>query len=219
MEKQDAYSYLLPHFQQPGQAYFVTFCLWNAVAHNALVKYTDKLRELRWKIDNRKKHQQYDRLLKELENDYSRTRRHYFNAFDRLMAQNKDRSIDLNRGDLSFLIRGELTFWANSIIENYAWCIMPNHLHWVFRIRDRDMHGKPVSLSDIMESVKKSTEGKINNVLEREGPLWQKENFESLLRDHRHLVRAVEFTQNNPVAAKLVKNRNEWPGSWAICNL
>lgn len=219
MEKKDAYSQLLPHFQQPGQAYFVTFCLWNTVSPDALAKYTEKLRELRWKIDNRKKHQQYDQLLKELENDYSRTRRHYFNAFDKLMAQNTDRSIDLNRVDLSVHIIEGLTFWADTHIENYAWCIMPNHVHWVFRKREKDLDGKPVYLSDILEPVKNSTAREINRVLEREGPLWEKESFDIAVKDQRRLGNAIEYTLNNPVAAKLVNHRNEWPGSWAICGL
>lgn len=213
MEKKEAHL-VRPHSQQPGQAHFVTFCLYNTVAPGALSNYTDQLMELRWKIDNRIKHQLYDSFLKELESQYSRTQRHYFNAYDRLLAQNTDRTIDLNRAALSEIIIQGITFWEDSLLENYAWCIMPNHVHWVFRIREKDKDGETVYLSNILESLKKDMAVKINKVLEREGPLWQTEHFDSILRNQKQLYRAIEFTLNNPVAAKYVKDRNEWPASW-----
>lgn len=217
MEKKLAYSPILPPY--PGQAYFVTICLWNAVAPGALSNYTNSLRELEWKIDYRKKHQQYDRILKELEIDYSQTRRRYFKAFDRLLAKNTDRTIDLNNPEISKIITGGITFWAPSHIENYAWCIMPNHVHWVFRTRERDHEGNPVYVTDILKSVKEHTTRKINSVLEREGPFWLEENFEIAIRDDKRLGRVLDYTLNNPVAAKLVDIPNQWPGSWKRCGL
>jgi len=214
MEKKEAYKHILPHFQQPGQAYFVTFCLWNAVAHGALSEFTNKLRELRLLIEYRKRHQLFDQMYTELSKDYSQTRRRYVYAYDELMAQNKDRSIDLNNTELSTIITEGLTFWANTHIENYAWCIMPNHVHWVFRTREKDQDGKPVYLSDMIESVKKNTARKINRVIGREGHLWQKESFDTTIRDHKHLYHAIEYTLNNPVAAQFTDDRTQWPGSW-----
>lgn len=43
MEKKEFYRLYLPHFQQPGQAYFVTWCLKDAVPQKALRSYTQKL--------------------------------------------------------------------------------------------------------------------------------------------------------------------------------
>jgi REP element-mobilizing transposase RayT len=213
MEKKEAHL-VRPHAQQPGQAHFVTFSLYNTVAPGALSNYTDQLRELRWKIDNRIKHQLYDSFLKELESQYSRTQRHYFNAYDRLLAQNTDLTIDLNRAVLSEIIIQGITFWEDSLLKNYALCIMPNHVHWVFRISEKDKDGETVYLSNILESVKRDMATKINKVLEREGPLWQTENFDILLQNQKQLYRAIEFTLNNPVSAKYVKDRNKWPASW-----
>lgn len=219
MEKKEAYKHILPHFQQPGQAYFVTFCLWNAVAKGALTGYNHKLRELRLQIEFRKRHQLFDQMFTELNKDYYLTRKRTINAYDDLMAQNTDRSIDLNKTALSVLIAEGLTFWADTKIENYAWCIMPNHVHWVFKTREKDEHGKPVYLSDIMESVKKNTARKINRVLGREGHLWQKESFDTTIRDHKHLYRTIEYTLNNPVKAQFTNDRHLWPGTWGNCDL
>lgn len=214
MEKKEGYRHILPHYQQPGQAYFVTFCLWNAVAHNALSSYTRQLHELRLQIEYRKRHHLPNALLTALEDESHYTRRQYIHAYDQLMAQNTDRTIDLTRGEIQEIIIEGLNFWAGTLLDNEAWCIMPNHVHWVFTTRGKDQEGKPVYLSTIMESVKKHTARKINKLLGREGHLWQKESFDTTIRDHRHLYRAMEYTLNNPVAAHFVKDRNEWPGSW-----
>ena len=48
--KKEFYRHLLPHFQQPGQAYFVTWSLKDAVPKKALKRYTDELDKLRLQI-------------------------------------------------------------------------------------------------------------------------------------------------------------------------
>ncbi len=50
MEKKESYGHILPHFQQPGQAYFVTWNLQEAIPKKALVRYTQKLEMLKLQI-------------------------------------------------------------------------------------------------------------------------------------------------------------------------
>ena len=50
MEKKESYRHILPHFQQPGQAYFVTWNLQEAIPKKALVRYTQKLEMLKLQI-------------------------------------------------------------------------------------------------------------------------------------------------------------------------
>jgi hypothetical protein len=47
MERKEYYKQNLPHFQQPGQAYFVTWCLKDAVPKKALKRYTQQLEILK----------------------------------------------------------------------------------------------------------------------------------------------------------------------------
>jgi len=130
------------------------------------------------------------------------------------MAQNTDRTIDLNQTDLAAIITAGLTFWQGTRIDNYAWCIMPNHVHWVFKTWEKDQDGNPVYLSDIMQSVKDYTARAINKAMGRHGYFWQKESFDITIRDDKHLHRAIEYTLNNPISARYVNDRNNWPGSW-----
>jgi hypothetical protein len=51
MEKKEFYKHRLPHFQQPGQAYFVTWCINAAVPKKALERYTKELELLRHQLD------------------------------------------------------------------------------------------------------------------------------------------------------------------------
>jgi hypothetical protein len=51
MERKEYYKQSLPHFQQPGQAYFVTWCLKDSVPKKALKRYTQQLEILKSQID------------------------------------------------------------------------------------------------------------------------------------------------------------------------
>ena len=51
MEKKEYYKHILPHFQQPGQAYFVTWILKDAIPTHALKRYTEKLSQLKTQIE------------------------------------------------------------------------------------------------------------------------------------------------------------------------
>lgn len=51
MKKKEYYKHILPHFQHPGQAYFVTWILKDAIPPKALKRYTGKLELLKLQID------------------------------------------------------------------------------------------------------------------------------------------------------------------------
>jgi len=51
MEKNEFHRANLPHFQQPGQAYFVTWNLQDAIPAKVLKDYTEKLMQMRNRID------------------------------------------------------------------------------------------------------------------------------------------------------------------------
>ena len=54
MEKKEFHRRHLPHFQQPGQEYFVTWCIKDAVPPRALESYTIQLREISQQIETSK---------------------------------------------------------------------------------------------------------------------------------------------------------------------
>ncbi|NOT58867.1 MAG: hypothetical protein HOP19_01445 [Acidobacteria bacterium] len=52
-------------------------------------------------------------------------------------------------------------------------------------------------------------------MLKRAGQLWQKKPFDRYIRNERHFHKAVEYLENNPVAARLCAASADWPWSSA----
>ena len=219
MPHNEHYRHILPHYQQPGQAYFMTWCLKNSVPPKALSRYTKKLEELKTEIENAHKQKNNQQLMMLLEQDYRSVRRQYMKAFDDLLHLQTEPVINLSKPEYTDIIAEALRFFENDKVINYAYCIMPNHVHWVFLTHEKDKKGLPVYVEDIMRSVKRHTANKINDLENRKGPLWQEESFDVTIRDDKHLYRAIEYTLNNPVVAGLVQIREDWAGSFGCSGL
>jgi putative transposase len=89
-----------------------------------------------------------------------------------------------------------------------AWVLMPNHVHLVVDVWQ-------VPLSKLLNHWKGRAAYQANRFLGRQGHFWQKEYFETLIRDERHLRQAVRYTENNPAKAGLVRDPNDWRWSSA----
>ena len=240
MEKKEFYKHNLPHFQLPGQAYFITWSLKDAVPKKALIRYTRKLELLKSQIqsfkspgaansdspDFKKRESEFaspDKKrgsefaspeLQKLKMEYYLLRKKYIKAYDDLLDADRNPHINLSKPEHTKAIIETLKFWDGVKLENYALCVMSNHVHWVFRVFEKDKNGKPVYLQDILYSVKRFSASRINVLENRKGELWQKESFDTTIRDEMHLARAIEYTLNNPVSAGIVKEWKDWPGSW-----
>ncbi|MBW6536734.1 MAG: transposase [Mariniphaga sp.] len=214
MEKKEAYRHNLPHFQQPGQAYFITWILKDAVPPKALFHYTQKLKILKSQIEFLKAEKREKQIIDELIFQYNLTRKKYMKVYDDMLAaESRNTPIDLSKPENVRIIKEALHFWENKKLKNYAYSIMPNHVHWVIGLKEKDTEEKPVYLQDILQSVKRHSARQINIQEGRSGTLWHKESFDTTIRDEKHLYNAIEYTLNNPVNAGLVRNREDWPGN------
>lgn len=227
MQRKEYYKHSLPHFQQPGQAYFVTWSLIDAVLKHKLKYISDQLDIVSSQIKlglantnsrfiNRGSETASPKKASELVKRYRHLQHRYVKAFNQLLDAQRRPGIDLSKTENTRIISNALHFWEGEMLKNYAFCIMPNHVHWVFKVLEKDRDGKPVYLQDIMYSVKRFTANMINKSEKRSGSLWQKESFDTTIRDNKHLHNAIEYTLNNPLHAGLVNDRAEWKGSWCI---
>lgn len=236
MEKKEAYRHILPHFQQPGQAYFVTWNLKDAVPPKALERYTQKLKILSAeisgaansdspKINRESEFASPDRgkitqlktaspEIEKLKQEYYLVRKKYIKAYDDLLDAARNPSVNLSQPGNTEIIIQTLQFWESKKLTNMAFTIMPNHVHWVFQLFEKDTEGNPVYLQDILQSVKRFSSNQINKVENREGTLWQKESFDTTIRDEKHLYYAVRYTLQNSVKAGLVTDWRNWKGTW-----
>jgi putative transposase len=78
-----------------------------------------------------------------------------------------------------------------------AFAIMPNHVHILVAPHDG------WSLSKITSSWKKFSARRINQVLRRNGHLWQIESFDHIVRDVDQLMKCREYIAENPHKARL----------------
>ena len=149
-----------------------------------------------------------------IKKEYYLTRKKYIQAYDDLLDSQTSIGPNLSKKENTRILIDTLHFFDGKKIKNYAFCIMPNHVHWVFETLREDEQGNLVYLQDIMQSVKRFSATQINKSENRIGSLWQKESFETTIRNEKHLYNAIEYTINNPVKAGLAKNVDDWPGTW-----
>jgi carbamoylphosphate synthase large subunit/REP element-mobilizing transposase RayT len=178
----------LPHCEQPGATYFVTFRLADAIASDVLAQWREERTE--W--------------LKFHPQPWDwKSAREYMRRFE----EQRERWLDQGHG--SCLLRDRRV--QQSIVENLlhfdrhryvldAFVVMPNHLHVIVK----PLHGN--SLSDILHSWKSFTGNRINDLMDRKGPVWMEESFDTIVRDWKHLTACREYIALNPQRANLDSN-------------
>jgi putative transposase len=214
MEKKESYRHILPHFQKPGQTYFVTWNLHDAIPVKALARYTSELVMLKSQIKFLEQQNPVPSETEKIKQEYQLVWRKYLKAYHDLLDTETKPEIDLSKPANLEIIFSSLLFWEGKRLQNIAFTIMPNHVHWVVKLFDKDSGGIPVYLQDILQSVKRHSSNKINKVEKRSGKLWQKESFDTTIRNEKHLFNSIKYTLNNPVKAGFVSNWRDWKGTW-----
>ena len=69
-------------------------------------------------------------------------------------------------------------------------------------------------LSTILQNHKKFTAVQSNKILQRSGPFWAEESFDTIIRNNEHFYRVVNYIIQNPVKAGLAKNWHDWKWSY-----
>ena len=89
-----------------------------------------------------------------------------------------------------------------------AWVVMPNHVHVLVEVWQ-------TPLAELLHSWKRFIAREANKILGRTGRFWEREYWETRIRDVEHLRQARRYIENNPTKAKLVLDPAEWPWSSA----
>ncbi len=96
------------------------------------------------------------------------------------------------------LVAEALRFGHGSRYRLIAWCVMPNHVHVIFRA----LPGR--TLAGIVQGWKSYTSSKANRILSRTGVFWQREYYDRLIREEGELDRAIAYVLSNPERAGLL---------------
>ena len=90
-----------------------------------------------------------------------------------------------------------------------AFAIMPDHLHLLLAPRDGN------NVSTVMHSIKSFSASQIQHRSGVRGSIWQSSFLDRLIWGDEHLARTIEYIEHNPVAAGLVKEREQFEFSSA----
>jgi REP-associated tyrosine transposase len=180
----------LPHWQQKGAVYFVTFRLADAVPQ--------RLRE-QWE-SNREKWLRFHPLPWDAE-----TVREYHKRFSSAIERWLDAghgSCFLRRPDCAAIVAEALRHFDGDRVSQIAWVVMPNHVHDVFVLNPA------WSLERIILSWKGFTARKINRLVVRTGSVWQRDYFDRLVRDAKHLANCVRYIRRYSEKVRLRKDES-----------
>lgn len=110
----------------------------------------------------------------------------------------------LKQAEIATLVEQALLHFDGTRYRLHAWVIMPNHVHVLIT----PLHG--YSLSAILHSWKSYTAKEANRILGRQGAFWMEEYFDRMIRDENHYAKVLEYIRQNPVAAGLCREAEEW---------
>ncbi len=91
---------------------------------------------------------------------------------------------------------------------------MPDHVHIILTPLIDEQRHEIFSLTKIMQTIKGASARAINLQLKRDGPVWQEESFDHVLRSSEGLDAKIDYVLNNPVRKGLVSNWREYRWAW-----
>lgn len=175
----------LPHWQQSGATYFVTWRLADSIPKAKLDQHHGE--RLAWlKFHPRP-------WTPDVEGEYHRL---FSLRIDRFLDAGHG-ACQLRRGKNAQVLSRALDHFEGRRYSMISYVIMPNHTHLLFSIN-------PVwKIGDLVHSWKRQSAREINRLENRSGALWQKDYFDRLIRDAKHLANCVRYIRNNPGKAHL----------------
>ncbi len=194
------FSRILPHFQPKYSIFAITirlaFSLSNQILH-ALKKEKDYYEE-QIKVLKGEELEQYKK-------DFGF---YYYSCFDDLIWNCHHNEIVLTENKYADIVTNCLTFLDNKKYKLFAYCIMPNHIH--FLISPLEYNNELYySLSQIMHSFKRFTSGKFRELCSSK-KIWNSEYYDHCIRNEHDFDNQLNYLIMNPVKAKLIDQWDNW---------
>jgi REP element-mobilizing transposase RayT len=102
--------------------------------------------------------------------------------------------------------------------ELYVACVMPDHVHLLFepQVKEQDASGETIfwSMTEILQGIKSASAHRINKAAGAQGPIWENESFDRLIRSERDLQEKFHHIARNPWDANIVKQNEDYPWMW-----
>ncbi len=175
----------LPHWQQEGSTYFITWRLKDSIPRDVLERLISERTD--WESLHPKP------WTDEEEAEYHNT---FSKEADRLMDMGFGECVLRNLNSRDALAKS-LSLFDGERFLMHSWVAMPNHVHVLFSLVEGG------SLEKVIGGWKGYSSRDINVVMGNEGSLWQKDYFDRIIRDWEHMFRVAKYIRRNPEKAKL----------------
>ena len=179
----------LPHWQQEGAVYFITFRQADAVPQ--------KLRD-EWEGEREvwlRFHPQP--WTPDIEMEYHQR---FSSTIEKWLDAGYGSCV-LQRPDCAAIVNETLRHFDGRRLALISSVVMPNHVHALF------VQHFEHPLEKLFRSWKTFSARRINSVLNCSGSLWQRDYFDRLVRDQKHFENCVRYVRRNPVKARLSEGK------------
>jgi REP element-mobilizing transposase RayT len=106
---------------------------------------------------------------------------------------------------LGWLVVQELRLvHEQDIAHSLAWVVMPDHLHWLFELRQG-------TLASVMQRIKSRSGIALNKITGGSGRIWQLGYHDMAVRYEDHLKDFARYIVANPLRAGLVSSIRDYP--------
>ena len=129
---------------------------------------------------------------------------HYYHVYNR--GCNREQ-IFVNADHYVFLTRRAKTFLTDYPLKVIAYCLMPNHYHFLLRPEEDSV------LSRFIQRLFNSYTQAFNKQQKRSGTLFQGRAKSILVDTEEYIIYLCRYIHLNPVRAGLVAHPGEWPYS------
>ncbi len=194
----DFYRRNLPHWQPKGAEFFVTFRLAGSLPKEVITHLKEKYHQLKKLKKESKESELVDKFEAKI-----------FRSFDDFLDRELTGPIWLSNKKVAKIVVDSLHFYDQTRYDLYAFTIMSNHVHFVFRHLEQYDVNLPVT--SIMKNIKSYTAKEANKLLVRKGSFWQYESYDRVIRDEAELENTLKYTLYNPVKAGLINEWKQWP--------
>jgi REP element-mobilizing transposase RayT len=182
----------LPHWRQWGATYFVTARLRDSLPALALENW--RLKRDAWlRSRGLSSASELTDLSESLRKEYDRE---FTAAFHALLDAGHGACV-LSKEAVAKILIAKMTAGHGVDYHLDVWVIMPNHWHALLQ----PTPGR--ELGRILRSWKGASAREINRKLGREGPLWQAESFDHIVRSESHRDHFRSYIASNPGKARL----------------
>ena len=178
----------LPHRDQPGATYFLTFRLADSLPAGLLARWNEE-RET-WRQWNP------EPWSPEQEREYHER---FSGSIERWLDDGHGKCL-LRHADVRAAVAEVFTKFDRTRYWHHAWVLMPNHAHLLFSTREGS------ALPELLKAWKGASSRAAGRVLGRrmsDGAFWQKDYFDRLVRDAPHFWNCARYIRRNPAKGKL----------------